>query len=196
MHGTRKLPDLIEEIYDAALEPALWNDVVVSINDFIGSRACGLISKDTMSQFGLTHYYCGVDPHYIQLYADTHSRFDPLTALPSPGQVVSIPDLLRYDEYRRGPFYQEWLWPQGCVDVANVVLEKSSSNCAVLLTVLPGAQMLDDEMRGRIALIAPHVRRALLINKAIDLRQSEAATFADALDVSAPQYSSSMPAAG
>ena len=29
MHGTRKLPDLIEEIYDAALEPALWNDVVV-----------------------------------------------------------------------------------------------------------------------------------------------------------------------
>jgi hypothetical protein len=31
MHGTRKLPDLIGEIYDAALEPALWNDVVVSI---------------------------------------------------------------------------------------------------------------------------------------------------------------------
>src|SRR5216684_742438 len=113
MHGTRKLPDLIEEIYDAALEPALWNDVVVSINDFIGSRACGLISKDTMSQFVLTHHYCGVDHHYIQLYADTHSRFDPLTTLPSLGQVVSIPDLVRYDEYRRGPFYQEWLRPQG-----------------------------------------------------------------------------------
>jgi len=31
MHGTEKLPDLIEEIYDAALEPALWNNVVVSI---------------------------------------------------------------------------------------------------------------------------------------------------------------------
>jgi DNA-binding CsgD family transcriptional regulator len=182
MHRTRKLPDLIEGIYDAALEPALWNDVVVGIKDFIGSRACGLISKDTTSQFGLTHYYCGVDPHYIQLYADTHSRYDPLTTLPSPGQVVSIPDLLHYDEYRRGPFYQEWLRPQGCVDVANVVLEKSSSNCAVLLTVLPGARMLDDEMRRRIALIAPHVRRALLINKAIDLRQSEAATFADTLD--------------
>src|SRR5260370_7407085 len=135
-----------------------------------------------MSQFGLTHYYCGVDPHYIQLYADTHSRFDPLTTLTSPGKVVGSADIVRYDEYRRGPFYQEWLRPQGCVDVANVVLEKSSSNCAVLLTVLPGAQMLDDEMRRRIALIAPHVRRALLINKAIDLRQSEAATFADTLD--------------
>ena len=177
-----KLPDLIEEIYDAALEPALWNDVVVSINDFIGSQACGLISKDTMSQFGLTHYYCGVDPHYIKLYAETHSRFDPLTTLPPPGQVVSIPDLLHYDEYRRGPFYQEWLRPQGCVDVANIVLEKSNANSAVLLTVLPGPRMLDDEMRRRIALVAPHVRRAMQINKAIDSRQSEAATFGDTLD--------------
>ncbi len=182
MQQTRKLPGLIEEIYDAALEPALWSDVVVSINDFVGSRACGLISKDTRSQSGLTHYYCGVDPHYIQLYAESYSRFDPLTALPPSGKVVSIPDLQRYDEYRRGPFYQEWLRPQGCVDVANVVLEKPSSNCAVLLTFLPGAELLDEEMRRRIALLVPHARRALLINKAIDLRQSEAATFADTLD--------------
>jgi DNA-binding CsgD family transcriptional regulator/PAS domain-containing protein len=182
MHGTQKLPDLIEEIYDAALEPALWNNVVVSINDFIGGQACGLISKDTMSQSGRTHYYCGVDPHYIQLYSETYSRFDPLTTLPPFGQVVSIPDLLPYDEYRLGPFYQEWLRPQGCVDVANVVLEKSSSNSAVLLTVLPRADMLDNEMRRRIALIAPHVHRALLINRTIDSRQSEAATFAATMD--------------
>jgi DNA-binding CsgD family transcriptional regulator/PAS domain-containing protein len=182
MPRTRKLPDLIEEIYDAALEPALWNDVIVGINDFIRAQACGLISKDTMSQFGLTHYYCGVDPHYIKLYAESYSRFDPLASLPPPGQVVSIPDLLHYDEYRRGPFYQEWLRPQGCVDVANIVLEKTNANNAVLLTVLPGARMLDDEMRRRLALVAPHVRRAMLVNKAIDCRQSEAATFADTLD--------------
>ena len=182
MLRTRQLPELIEEIYDAALEPSLWNDVVVSINEFIGAQACGLISKDTGSQSGLTHYYCGVDPHYIQLYAETYSRFDPLTTLPPLGQVVSIPDLLPYDEYRKGPFYQEWLRPQGCVDVANVVLEKSGSNCADLLTVLPGAGMLDDEMRQRLALVAPHVRRALLINKAIDRQQAEVATFTATLD--------------
>ena len=182
MRGPKKISDLIEDVYDAALEPARWSDVVVGINDFVGGQACGLFSKDSISKFGVTHYYCGADPHYIQLYSETYSKFDPLISLPRFGQVVSIPDLVRYDEYRRGPFYQEWLRPQGCVDVANVVLEKPSSDCAVLLTVLPGTQMLDDEMRRRIALIAPHVRRALLINKAIDLRQSEAATFADTLD--------------
>lgn len=182
MHGTEKLPDLIEEIYDAALEPALWNNVVVSINDFVGGQACGIFSKDSSSQSGLTHYYCGADPHYIRLYSETHARFDPLTTLPPLGQVVSIPDLVDYDEYRGGRFYQEWLRPQGCVDAANVVLEQSSRNCAVLLTVLSGARMIDDEMRRRIALIVPHVQRALLINRTIDLRDSEAATFAATLD--------------
>src|SRR5882672_7924690 len=181
MHGTEKLPDLIEEIYDAALEPALWNDVVVSINDFVGGQACGIFSKDSSCQSGLTHYYCGADPHYIRHYSETHARFDPLTTLPPLGKVVSIPDLVDYDEYRGGRFYQE-LRPQGCVDVANVVLEQSSRNCAVRLTVLSDERMIDGEMRWRIAQIVPHVQRALLINRTIDLRDSEAATFAATLD--------------
>ena len=182
MARTSRLPDLIEDIYDAALEPARWNDVVIGINDFVGSQACGLISKDSRSKFGETHYYCGVDPHYIRLYANSYSRFDPLTILPPFGQVVGIPDLLEYDAYRRGPFYQEWLRPQGCVDVANVVLHKSGPNCADLLTFLPGAEMAGAEMRRRIAAVAPHARRALLVNKTIDATASEASTFADILN--------------
>ena len=64
---------------DAGLRPALWNDVVVRINEFAGGRASGLHSKDSISKFGVTHYYCGADPRYIHLYSDTYSRFDPLT---------------------------------------------------------------------------------------------------------------------
>ena len=37
MARSSRLPDLIEDIYDAALEPARWNDVVIGINDFVGS---------------------------------------------------------------------------------------------------------------------------------------------------------------
>ena len=46
MHRPRKLPDLVESIYDAGLDPSLWNDVVVGIRDFVGGQACGLFSKD------------------------------------------------------------------------------------------------------------------------------------------------------
>jgi DNA-binding CsgD family transcriptional regulator len=42
--------------------------------------------------------------------------------------------------------------------------------------------MIDDDMRRRMALVAPHARRAVLIGKAIDRKADEAATFADILD--------------
>jgi DNA-binding CsgD family transcriptional regulator len=182
MRKTENLADVIEGVYDAALEPARWTDVVNRINDFVGGQACGIFSKNNISKFGITHYYCGADPYYIQLYSDTHSKFDPLTTLPSYGKVVSIPDLVQFDEYRRGRFYQEWLRPQGCVDAANVVLEKSKSNCPILLTVLAGKRMVDDEMRRRLTLVVPHVHRALQINKAMESQQSQLMAFADALN--------------
>jgi DNA-binding CsgD family transcriptional regulator len=181
INAARKISDLIEDVYDAALEPARWSDVVGGINEFVGGHACGIFSKDSISKFGVSHYYCGADPYYIQLYSDTHCRFDPLASLPPFGKVVSIPDLVPFEEYRSGRFYQEWLRPQGCVDAANVLLEKSGT-CPVLLTVLAGKRMVDDEMRRRIAQFVPHLHRSLMINKAIEYKKSEADTFADTLD--------------
>lgn len=182
MAGLSKLPDVIDGIYAAALDPARWQHVVSDICDFVGGQACGLISKDAISKFGMTHYYCGVDPHFIQTYSETYSQFDPLSILPRYGEVVSIPDLVDYNDYRRGRFCQEWLEPQGCIDAANVVLERTTSSSPVLMTVLPSKRMLDAEMRRRISLVVPHANRAILINRAIEVKASEAAAFADVLN--------------
>jgi len=97
----------------------LWNNVVVSINDFC--RWPGL--RDFLEGFEqpirTDALFTAVPIRTIfRLYSETHARFDPLTTLPPLGQVVSIPDLVDYDEYRGGRFYQEWLRPQGCVDAA------------------------------------------------------------------------------
>ncbi len=182
-HEYEKLPDLLGDIYDTALDSERWNNVLASIIDFVGGRACELVSKDPVSRLGNIKYQVGIDPHYIQLYAETYAKFGPVTNLSPIGQVVSIPDLVPYDDYRRGPFYQEWLRPQDLADTAIVVLEKSAAD-ATFLVLVPGKanSMVDDEMRRRLALIAPHARRALLIGKSMDLKQSQAATFADTLD--------------
>ncbi|WP_375309560.1 helix-turn-helix transcriptional regulator [Bradyrhizobium sp. A5] len=182
MHGPRKLPELVESIYDAGLDPTLWNNAVAGIRDFVGGQACGLFSKDSISKFGVTHYYCGADPHYIQLYSETHSKFDPLSVLPPQGEIVSIPDLVNFDEYRRGRFYQEWMQPQGCSDAANVVLDKSNASCPVMMTVLSGRRMVDPAMKQRLSLIVPHASRALLINRAITSQLTLATALADVLD--------------
>jgi DNA-binding CsgD family transcriptional regulator len=181
MQLTAKHSELIESIYDAGLNPELWSDVVVMLNGFLGSRACGLISKDEVSKSGSTHYYCGVDPHFIQLYADEYAQHDPLARLPRYGEVRNIPDLVNFDEYRRGRFYQEWLRPQGCADVANVVLERANS-CPMLMTVIPGREMLDARMRARMQLVVPHASRALMINRTIERKQQRVIALADVVD--------------
>lgn len=182
MHRPQKLPDLVESIYDAGLDPSLWNNVVAGIRDFVGGQACGLFSKDSISKSGVTHYYCGADPHYIQLYSETHSKFDPLTVLPPHGQIVSIPDLVDFEEYRKGRFYQEWMQPQGCSDAANVVLEMSNASCPVMMTVLSGRRMVDRGMKQRLSLLVPHASRALLVNRAMTAQLTLATALADVLD--------------
>jgi len=182
MRGLRKLPELVESIYDAGLDLSLWNNAVAGIRDFVGGQACGLFSKDSISKFGVTHYYCGADPYYIRLYSETHSKFDPLTVLPPHGEIVSIPDLVNFDEYRKGRFYQEWMQPQGCSDAANVVLETSHASCPVMMTVLSGRRMVDPAMMHRLSLIVPHASRALLINRAITSQLTLATALVDVLD--------------
>src|SRR5215470_16091768 len=185
MQECQRLTSLIGDIYDAALDSSLWVGVLAKITDYVGGHAGGLLSKDSLSKFGNAYYHCGVDPHYLALYAETYWRFDPMGALPfwDVGQIASIPDLVPYDEFREGRFFREWVEPQGWIDAANTVLEKSVTSCAYLSIIRGKAHgMVDDEMRQCMAVVAPHVRRAVLIGRVIDLQQIQAASFADALD--------------
>jgi DNA-binding CsgD family transcriptional regulator len=181
----QKLTRLIASIYDAAVDAALWSDVLAKTADFVGGQAGGLLARDSLTKSVNPYCHFGLDPHYSQLYAETYWKFDPIaiSLFGDIEEIVSIPDLVPYDEFRQGRFYREWARPQGWVDAASAVLEKSASGCAYLSVARNEASgMVDGEMRRRMALVVPHVRRAVLIGRAIDLKQSEAATFADILD--------------
>jgi DNA-binding CsgD family transcriptional regulator len=181
----QRLPDIIARAYDAALDLTLWPEVLASVAEFVDGQVGGLLVKDAAKKSVTAHYQAGGDPHYMRLYAETYSQLGPVaTALFSGAeQVVSIPQLVSYNEFCRGRFYQEWAKPQGWVDVAIGVLDKSAGGGAYLSVARDRASgMVDDEMRRRLALVVPHVRRAVLIARTIDFRQAEAATFADVLD--------------
>jgi hypothetical protein len=174
------LTRLIGRIYDAALSPALWPDTLAQIAGFVGGQAAGIFSKDSISKDSTPYYHFGLDPKQMRIYSQTHSRFDPFSNLRffDVGQVVSIPELVPYDEFRRGRFFREWMEPQGWVDAATCVLEKSASRCS-FLTIIRGEEQgaVDDQMLERMALVAPHVRRAVPIGKVIDLEQIRTAAF-------------------
>ena len=184
-HDEETLRRLIAMIYDAALVPGLWSDTLAQIGNFVGGEGGGLLSKNTISKDSTPYHHFGVDPEQVRVYADTHSRLDPVSTLPlfEVEQIVSIPELVPDDEFRRGRFFREWMQPQGWVDAANCLLEKSGSNCS-FLTILRSETngAVDDVMRRSLALVVPHIRRAVLIGKVIDLEQTRAAALVDVLD--------------
>jgi DNA-binding CsgD family transcriptional regulator len=179
-----QLSSLIGHIYDAALDPDQRNDVLDKIAKFTGGHSGGLLSKHLLSNSDKLYCYIGADPESLQAYSESYSKFD-LTADEPCGaeHVVTTADLVPFEEFRQGRFYKEWARPQGWVDIASVVIEKSPASCTLLSVVRrEDSGMVDDEMRRRVALVVPHVRRALQIGKTIDLKHAEAACFSDVLN--------------
>ena len=79
---------LQQVIYDAALDPALWRDVLEKIAGFVGGQSAGLVLMDSASKAVNAHWAFGRDPHYLQLHIDQYVKFDPSMAMvfrrPSP----------------------------------------------------------------------------------------------------------------
>jgi DNA-binding CsgD family transcriptional regulator len=185
MNDSKQLPELIGEIYDAVIDPAQRNDVLDKIASFAGGHSGGLLSKHSLSKSEVLYCYVGADPNSLQVYSESYPKLDPTADSPSfrVEQVVSATDLVPYEEFRRGRFYREWARPHGWVDVASAVIEKSAISCTFLSVVRHEANgLVDDEMRRRMALLIPHVRRALLIGQTIHRKQTEAVCFSDVLD--------------
>ena len=94
-----------------------------------------------------------------------------------------VPDCISREEFCRSRFGKEWLFPQGLVDGLFSNVEKSATSCDIFLAVRTMSDgFADDEMHRRFALVAPHVRRAVLIGQVIDRKTVEAASLADSFD--------------
>jgi DNA-binding CsgD family transcriptional regulator len=181
-----RLSALVGHVYDAALNPALWIDVLSQAATFVGGPAASLYSRNATSKEAFTAYQVGLDPEYVRLYLEKYARVDP--TLPGYffseiGQPVHVADVLPYQEFLQTRFYREWARPQGWVDSVNVVLDRSGPTAAMFVVFRHERDgLVEDQTCERMRLIASHIRRAVLIGNVVDLKTVEVATFAHTLD--------------
>jgi DNA-binding CsgD family transcriptional regulator len=181
-----ELSEFIGEIYDAALDSSLWSDVVGKAARFVGGSAAAIYSKSPTALTGHVYYQSGTDPYYRELYFTKYIKFDPTTTshyFADVEQTIAVEDIMPYQEFLETRFYKEWVHPQGMVDSASAVLDKSVTSAALFSVFRYQREgIVDDEARRRMRLIVPHIRRSVLIGRLFDLKAAEAASLAETLN--------------
>jgi DNA-binding CsgD family transcriptional regulator len=197
MQDEEQLSALIGDIYDAGSDPSLWNNVLEKSARFVGGPASTLFWKDVGRRASYRVYEYGIDGRYQRLYLAEYIVLDPAATrhhsaigagttrriFARTEQPIAGTDLAPYDEFLKTRFYREWARPQGLVDFVASVLDNTATNTAMFGVFRHERDGLtDDEARRSMRLIVPHLRRAMLVHRLMDLRQAETQTFADALD--------------
>jgi len=186
MSDLEDLSALVGNIYDASLDPGLWPSVLEQACRFVRCSSANLFAQDSIRKSANRYFTWGDNPGFTQLYIDKYAKLNPMF----PGviffnveEIHQIIEIIPRHELCRTRFALEWMGPQQIIDDMFCLLEKSAISCS-LFQVIRRRQdgVVDDEARHRMGLIAPHVRRAMLIGRVIDLQKVEAAALADSLD--------------
>src|SRR5215831_6314004 len=186
MADLEEFSSLIGDIYDASLDPALWPSVFEQACRFVRCSSAHLFAQDSVRKAANGYFTWGDHPDFTRLYVDKYAKLNPMF----PGaiffnveEVHQLIEILPREDVRRTRFCIEWMAPQEMIDDMFAILEKSATSCSLFQVIRRRRDgVVDDDARERMALLAPHIRRSVLIGKIIDLKKVEAAALADSLD--------------
>ncbi|MBN9023363.1 MAG: LuxR family transcriptional regulator, partial [Rhizobiales bacterium] len=187
MDETAQLSAVISTLYDAALDPGQWGIALAEARDFVGGAAASIFAKDVAHTRLTVFQHDGrVAPEYVTAYLDRYMALDPANTVHFFSEIevpVSTVDVIAFDEFHETRFYKEWAKPQGLVDFVTIALEKTPTGAAHF-GVFRGAAdgIVDEPTRRRMALLAPHVRRAVLIGRTLEVQSAQAVSFAETFD--------------
>ena len=105
-------------------------------------------------------------------------------------QPIATTDLIPFAELAKTELYRQWAQPQGFVDFLSAVIDRTAISSAIFGVFRHERNgIVDDRARRQMRLIAPHIRRAVLIGRMFEFKAAEVATFVDTLDgLSAGMY--------
>lgn len=170
------LSQVLAAFYDATLDPVTWPAALEAACAYLDGAAANIFWQDPVVQSAVIFHSWNDDPEFIESYVSHYVRlnpFFPAITFIDPGVVFSGGDIIPHPEFHRTRFFEEWVQPQGLIDVIGVNLYRFSTSAACFSVRRSRAQgVVDEEMRRRMALIAPHVRRAVMIGREIDRQKS------------------------
>lgn len=181
-----EISDIIGLIYEAVIDETVWPRILERVCCHLGGAASRIYWRDASNGKGQTVYSWGIEPDFLQLYKDKYVTLNPLypaTIFIKPGEVFSSRELVPSPEFQASRFFKEWVAPQGFFDAAIFNIQRYQASAAAF-TVITGRDygLVDDRLRGRLKILAPHLQRAALISREIDTHRLHVQSLEAALD--------------
>ena len=180
------LSQVLSSIYDAALAPETWPEALEGACAFLDGAAANIFWQDPVAQSAMVFHAWNDNAEFVESYVASYAKlnpFFPAITFIDPGIVFSGGDIIPHDEFQKTRFFLEWVAPQDFIDVVGVNLYRFSTSAACFSVRRNTRQgIVDDAMRRRMALIAPHVRRAVMIGREIDRQKAMSTKLSAILD--------------
>jgi DNA-binding CsgD family transcriptional regulator/PAS domain-containing protein len=181
-----ELSAVIADIYDAAIEPALWQHALASVCNYVGGTWGVLFWQDSAIQQAQTLHIFNDDPHYTKLYFEKYLPMNPVfpaATFMEAGVVHTTTDFIPQHELVQTRFYKEWVEPQGIGDAIAANLEKGTTSSSLINVLMDASHGFEnDAARKRLALLVPHLQRAVSIGRMFDQDKAAQAALTETLD--------------
>jgi DNA-binding CsgD family transcriptional regulator/PAS domain-containing protein len=158
---------LIGEIYDAAIEPQRWPDVVARLGDAMQAATSGIGIYDLQTE-SVTLVAPRTDPEWTRQYSEYWAPRNVLwqrSAAMPVGALVRFETFMPRDVFDRSEIYNEFFHPQG-MDFAltgNILAQGSASGVVSFFRPRQEGQFQADDEK-LLGTLLPHVQRALQLH--------------------------------
>jgi DNA-binding CsgD family transcriptional regulator len=156
---------LVEDIYDAALDPSLLEQTLKRVVFAAGGNAGALHvfgRRQGRRQFLIP---ANLDPVQIRKYDEYYGRIDPVASAMERTRVgvIVTARAVTTERQRRGEFYSDWAHPNELGDaVFGNLLDSTDGVCALAIAnAWRSEPFATPEMLRLVRLLAPHFQRAM-----------------------------------
>lgn len=187
MDPAASVNDLIAQIYDASVDPSLWEAPLLRISDLLGGSTAALGIVDPAGQGDIVSIRCA--PEAVQSFATYYAERNPMVQyLPNAafGKPFTDRSLMSRAQWERTEFYNDWGRNNDNHTCLLMPVLRSGGRQGWFAVSRP-AHAGDFEPRHMelAELLAPHLRRALEIGKKLHTARTSGAPLLEQLTIAA-----------
>lgn len=159
--------DILELIYDAALDPSRWDEAVARIVARTNS-----VSASLATQRGNTVHLSAIhniDPFYADAYAKRWYRNNPLDVFKTtvaPGELKAYTRISQADRFKATAYFNEFVRPQGWGDGVIACLRRGPTSVGYFGVIRSSNRIWIEPAEWHLLeSLVPHVQRAVEVDR-------------------------------